>query len=63
MSLKSAEEWNKEVFFGEPVAPLFRQCQADALRHAAELARKLNDGHDWPISRILEAEAAQLTEP
>lgn len=37
-----------------------RQIQADALRFSAQQARNLNDGHDWPISRILDHQANQL---
>ena len=36
------------------------QILHDALLHAAEIARQLNDGHEWPVTRAILAEAKPL---
>ncbi len=62
--MRSAEEFadkRRDLWNGD--VPFIRAVQADALRHAADEARKLNDGHDWPISRLLEAQAERLQKP
>lgn len=43
-----------------------KQIQLDAMkegmRRAAEVAYKINDGHDWPVTRAILTAAEQLTE-
>ncbi len=66
--MKTAKEWLDYFNYGRDATTTqvvvdvedITTIQADALRHAAAEARKLNDGHDWPISRLLEAEAARI---
>ncbi len=59
--MKSNRDWcqlyeDSDMF----LADLLDRVKADALRHAAETARDINDGHDWPVSRVLDAEANRL---
>lgn len=60
--MESAESWSKNIAGTEPGFPChvhaIEQIQLDAvkegMRRACELARIINDGHDWPVTRLID---------
>jgi len=68
--MKTAEEWNIHPFLeavaSQSVIWLVRDIQADALRHAAKICRKVNCVHQGTAvchdydAHLLEAEVAKL---
>lgn len=42
---------------------IIKRIQADALQHAQTVARELNDGHEWPVTRALQVEIDRISTP
>ncbi len=64
-----AKDWVKAVGalkgHRHPLGSCFNESdvkavQANVFKFAAEEARKMNDGYDWPISRLLDEQAEKL---